>query len=638
MPVTKRGETPWAGVKSWPAGSQAGDLAVLVSTPVLLRDAPAVSSLPSWSYAGEASYGAGAWAVLGLRWVSRIWVKAITDADLDDPPPALHGQLAVFAGAGPSVQASSGSLATVPAQGAVVGAAVSLGPIGGGPLSWLDQYVGVPPTWGVGRVGWLASATQQVVQVPGWMRLLVLSPPPGPLVPLLVAPTSGDVSSLEPVVLSWVYRSSVGGSQGAYRVAVTSVEDGTRWWTGTGWSATEVAVSSSLEATTIPIASLTVGRTYTWTVQTQEALDGKWSPVSATGSFMPVAPPVATVTGPSGVVMDDLSPTLTWTASTTEGRPVIAYEAQVVDTVTGRVVAASGATSSAALSWTAPSTTEWVRGRAYTVRVRVQQAGGAWSVWATGGFTIDWTPPPTPVVVATPAAEGTTISVSVLVPSAPFVLQRTHGEGWVDILAGEAAGTGLTVTDVWAEYGASTEWRCRQTGVVDGVAMVSDWGASGPVVSTDRHAYLADAASPLLTWQRIGVRSDSPRSTHQVVNVSYGLGDTHAVVWSEPEQGLTGTLTVRVRDRERTLLLRALLREADTLILRECPDVDIDTGLVVAVPPLWLAPADRWVQARLADLPLSMRDVTLPWVEQPPRPMGATTAPVTHPIEWTGDI
>ena len=239
----------------------------------------------------------------------------------------------------------------------------------------------------------------------------------------------------------WVHRPTIqAGSQSHYALAVTTATYGTRWWTGSAWTGSETWVASSAEGVSVPAASLVADAVHSWTVRTREALDGRDSPPSQSGSFTPVSPPSMTLTGPASPVVDDLSPTVTWTKSTPRGSQT-AFRVWWTDPA-GAVVADSGVTAGGGVSWTAPSSTAWVRGAVYTVRGQVWQTGGSVSPVAEAFVTVTWTPPDTPSVVATPGAVGVSVHVTGVTVGAAVLLQRLLESGdWVDVLEVGAAGS-----------------------------------------------------------------------------------------------------------------------------------------------------------------------------------------------------
>lgn len=626
MTVALVGSTGWSGVKTWPAGSAAGHVAVLVGAPTLGWGTP---SVPGWSFLGWS------WAESGflfLRVGSPVWARTLSAADVAAAPPDLLGQVAVFSGTPRVASAMSGGSVTVPANGAAVAVVASYNAISGGTVTWLTEYAGSARA----RVGWKAAGgSEETVSVPSTARplMIALAGPAAPLSPLIVSPVSVEVSSSDPAGFVWVHQPTIqGGSQSHYALAVTTSTYGTRWWTGSAWAGSETWVAGSVGGVSVPAASLVADQPHSWTVRTRELLDGRDSPPSAAGVFTPVTPPSMTLTGPVSPVVDDLSPTVTWSRVTPRGSQT-AFRVWWL-TPAGEVVADSGVVQSSAASWTAPPTTAWERGVTYTVRGQVWQTGGSVSPVQSATVVVDWTPPATPVVTATPEEMGVAVIVSGIVTGSPVMLQRLLASGdWVDVLNVAAATAGsLRVVDVFAEYDTVVRWRARQSSTLEGVGMVSDWGESFPVVSMDMGAYVADAADPLQTWQRVRVRSQSTRVEHQNRYVAWGVGDSHATVWSDPAQGDTGGAVFYAGSAAEVQVLRDLLSRARTLMLRD--NTEAEGAGWVQPPTRWVALTGQFTPDRVQDSPVGGRFVSVQWVEQPVTVLGSTVAPVTSPVLW----
>ena len=631
MAITLIGQSPFTVVKSWPAGSSPGHVGVFVSSPLRASTVSDIA-LPGWGFAGV-SY---AFVPLSGVPAAGVWSKVLTSSDLASPPPAVDGSVLVFSGVSRVLQAYPAPGVSVPSGGGGVVVAVSFGAITGGPLTWTTQHTNPR---GTVRVGY--TTTSVVSQAPGWPLNLVLGAPVGPAAPTLVAPVSGDVSDGLPLELLWKHNATVaGGSQAAYCLEVTTATHGTRFWTGSEWSASETWVSSSTQGVTLPAAVLVAGDAHSWTVRTEEQVGGLRSPKSVAGVFTPVTPPTMTLTGPVSPVVDDLSPTVTWSSVTPQGGQT-AFRVWVVSA--GQTIADSGVVRSAVSSWTVPPTTPWVRDAAVTIFGQVWQTGGSVSPVASRPLVVSWTPPVTPVVTEVTGAEGVMLTVSGLVPGSPIEVQRLEPSGdWVTILEVTAEGSKGTFTDVFAAYGHPTRWRARQSATLEGVGMVSDWGVSDYIISEDDGAYLGDALDPIRTWIPVLVRSMEADVLHQNVQVSYGLGDTHAVVWSEPEQGFTGQVTIGCMSVGALGELRGLwsgvnpdagLKPTRRMCFRPHPEYD-DGQTRIQPATRWWAVVNPWSESRLVQGPWTYRDVPLQWVEQPVTELGVSMAPLTHPIYW----
>ena len=254
----------------------------------------------------------------------------------------------------------------------------------------MDVTVGM---WG------FTSAAAGVVSVGGasgdasWTGLVVPSLP-GPAVPTLLSPTSGQqVAAGSAIPLSWVHNSTVGGVQTAYRVQVRAVGAGSWSYVAADGtlSGTVQTVTSAVGAASINAGLLTAGTSHEWTVSTQEA--GVWSATAAVGTFVPVASPSVSsvsVSSPLGT----LAPAVSWSAAAGVGG-LTAF--QVLVTLSGGSPDAplvdSGVLVGTPGAWTVPARSDWTNGGSYKAWVRVAQAGGLWSPWVSGSFTVSWTAP-----------------------------------------------------------------------------------------------------------------------------------------------------------------------------------------------------------------------------------------------------
>lgn len=243
MTVALVGQTAWATTKTWPTGSAAGHVGVLVGAPALGWAPPTV---PGWSFQGWAwtEYGF-LFLVVGVP----VYSRTLTAADVAVAPPSLMGQVVVFSGSPRVSAATGGGQVTAPANGGAVAVAASFSPISGGSVTWLTEVV--TPDTVRARVGWKAAGSSPEVVTGssvGRPLMLALSAPDAPLAPVIVSPVSGEVSSAVPADFVWVHRPTIqGGSQSHYALAVTTATYGTRWWTGSGWAGSETWVASSAE-------------------------------------------------------------------------------------------------------------------------------------------------------------------------------------------------------------------------------------------------------------------------------------------------------------------------------------------------------------------------------------------------------
>lgn len=349
--------------------------------------------------------------------------------------------------------------------------------LSGGGFSWRPEHTVQMSMYPAAQVRWgyrdapAGGGTASVTVNPGAGRVAIeLLPPAAPLPPTLLEPETGSqVSVSEPLPMRWLYRPSrEGGFQDAYRIRFDIPGVGERWWSASTQSlvtsqetnqgsATQVELPGGLFATGVPV---------TWQVDTREGLDGEWSGLSDAASFTPVTPPTLSVMGPSGTVMNDLSPLVTWLPVTPEGVQT-AYRVEVLD-AGATTVYRSGTIPGAGESQRVIGV-DWERGGSYRARVQVQQTGGSWSTWIETTFTMDWATPLAPTVTAVPGTdgaalgpEGVTVQVGVEVDPAVYAWTGTPDESTSTRTTASGTVTNLfTNPDMVATSGEVVVWENR---------------------------------------------------------------------------------------------------------------------------------------------------------------------------------
>ncbi|MBK7565030.1 MAG: hypothetical protein IPI21_12510 [Propionivibrio sp.] len=239
-------------------------------------------------------------------------------------------------------------------------------------------------------------------------------------------------------------------------------------------------------------------------------------------------------------------------------------------------------------AWTVPARSDWTNGGSYKAWVRVAQAGGLWSPWVSGSFTVSWTAPAAPSSVT--VAQGSPPVVTVAgVPGGHGghrrVVDRCRGD--VGILGGASGGVGSLAVPL-TPYGVPVSFRARSVLASGGVELVSAWTTSDPFTSADEAAYLVSASDPA-EYVRVSISSDGGRSVIQSVAVWSPLGGSRVRVDRGVAQGESGTTTLQTETDADTQTLLSWL-----------------TG-----GPFWL----RWNPETQAGIKLGMAP-TLPWVEQ----------------------
>lgn len=655
--VTRVGVSDWsANAPSWPSGTRKGDVAVLTS--VHDQALGSIVSPPGWSLAG--SWSSVAWvSMVWARLDGAVWTQVVTDTSVPPwpgmrvEPGRRQVQVVVYRGTS-GVGRSRQGMGEVPVQahgGAhVVAAEVAAT---GAPVASLPGVTRNGTTGSAQRPAhlgqaamWAATGWADAGGTPGTYgttvdvsRLLALEllPPVGPAAPTIVSPATGNETSAGvDVDYAWRHNpASPGGYQDAYRLRVDRGSGWEYWSASTGnWSASDVVNVSGVEGVTVPAARHTPMAEHVWQAMTREGLDGQWSPWSDTASHRPVTAPSVNVTAPTGVVSNDLTPTVAWTATTPRGVQT-AVHVRVVDADAG-VLYDSGALPTPAKSLTLP-VLEWVNGAPVTALVRVQQTGGSWSPWVTSAFAVSWSEPATPTVSATPRAArdgGVVVDLSGLVAGARVEVQRVSPEGlWEPVVILDAPDASVSVVDVFAPYGTPTAYRARQASVLDGVPLSSGWGMSAPVTSTDECMYLAAAQAPASSWVRVMLSTDGERTHRRPVSVAYGLGDDRARVSYGVRRGLAGSMVASTLSRLEHERLTELLESGAPLVMRWTPEYDHALGEQRTrrhVPPVTFQVAGEVTSARPLDGPFAYRAVSWPWVEHDP------VVPDHWTPEWSG--
>jgi len=621
-------EGVWSTSPTWPGGLRDGDLAFLVWRYASGTSLPELSPSAPWRSVASYRYQSGASRYRGGLYYS--WVQAGQLPALPDVSSNVQAYrlLVVRDTQGVGRTRSGIAMAPVLAGGGVL--AFGPGPTGTGDLTIL------PDSGGPLAIGWAGPAGEGTVGNSGWshrsVRAVELLPPRGPQAPLILAPGDGDeVAGTGEVEFGWQHRGVVqGGRQDAYQLRAWDYTSDELYWSASvgDWTVSEATNTSGTQGVVLPSDAFQLGVEMWWQVRTREGVDGRWSVWSPTSSFTPVSPPTVNVTGP-GDVHDDLSPTVTWAASTPRGGQS-AFRVQVARL--GEVLYDSGVIPGGGSEWIVPPR-EWVNGGLYQARVQVQQTGGSWSAWSTRDFTITWTEPAIPQVDVWSTRQGVLVQVAAD-PGLAVDLERITGEGlWLPVGSFTMPASGVvTVTDVLAPYGQVTAYRARAVNELEGQRLASGWGLSGQVASSARWSYLAAAGDPLRTWVRVYINEDSSRTHQRPVAVAYGLGDTDPRVSYGRLRGQAGTLRLAALDYAGGEALLGLLHAGEPLVLRWPPETGDDpdpedAGLLV------FDVAGELDVARLAQVALQRRYVSVPWVEQePPVPGSGSNAPVTHPI------
>lgn len=582
---------------AWPAGSAAGDLALVHCGGSYANNGPQTSG---WTPCGHKSH----------------W-KILTSADVASAlvVNASHVKLQVFTGAkgigryatsnGLTVQAAGSYLFVESARSAssIAPATYRLG------TEWTDENGYWQAAYALASgAGWAAIPSMGSGATSYSYEVL---PASAPSVPILTTPDAGaSVDQTLAQVFGWDHQSSF--AQTGRRVRLTTGAT-IRWIDGAGaLQTTEQSVATATTTATLNAAALTAGAAYTWAVATQDA--NGWSAYSAERALSPIAPPTVssvTVSSPAG----DLSPTITWAATAGSG-VLTAHQVWIcaaADTdPTVSPLWTSGVLPNAVSPDTAPSSTAWTNGASLKAWVRVWQTGGVYRTLSSTAFTVSWTPPATPTVTASAASSPPTVSVSGLTSGNTVeVQQRLDGVTWTPLTTRVAAGTSIAgIASPLAATGVSVSFRARQATTVDGVLMQSAWSDIASITAAPSGCYVVDDGDRSV-YLVADLESDGPREMVQSISVTYGLGATAARVDRTPEAGERGSV-VWVTDTaaEREALLAWL--HAHSVFWIVFPPED---GLATTAKRVARTSPRSW--ERLAQVAIPHRLIPMSWVEQP---------------------
>ena len=582
---------------SWPAGSAAGDLALVHCGGSYPNNGPQTSG---WTPCGYMSH----WKILTSTDIATALVVN-----------ASHVKLQVFTGAKSIGRTSTQNGLTVQGAGSylyVEGGHRWTSPIAPATYrlgtEWQDENGYYQAAYAMASgAGWAAIPSMGGGAVAYSYEVL---PATAPAAPILTAPEAGaSVDRTLALTFGWDHQSSF--AQTGRRVRLTTGAT-IRWIDGAGaLQTTEQSVATASTAATLNASALTAGAAYTWAVATQDA--NGWSVYSSERALNPIAPPTVssvTVSSPAG----DLSPAVTWAATAGSG-VLTAHQVWICAAAdTDPTVAplwTSGVLANTVSPDTAPATVAWTNGASLKAWVRVWQTGGVYRTLSSAAFTVSWTPPATPTVTASSATSPPTVTVSGLTAgNVVEVEQRLDGINWTPLTTRVAAGTSIAgIPSPLAATGISVSFRARQATTGDGVLIQSAWSSVASITATPSGCYVVD---------------DTDRSVYlvahfytlgdteivQSISVTYGLGASSARVDRTPEAGERGTVVwVTTTAAERDALLAWL--DARPVFWLVFPPED---GL--ATPAKRVARTSPRSWERLAQVAIPHRHIPMSWVEQ----------------------
>ena len=504
--------------------------------------------------------------------------------------------------------------------------------------SYLDLHFGLNSGGSSTYIG--PSSGGQGTNTGTFCGALELLPVSVPNAPTILQPAQGvQVSSADPVTVRIRHNSVMqgGGSAKAYRLRVR--QDGGTWYylnaTAGTISSTTPVTNTIVSATEFEVVLPTLtGTAVDLIAETQESgTDGFWSPASSTRAFSRVAPPTVVVT--AGDTVGDLSPTITWVTTTGTG---VQETFRVVITSGGETLHDSGEQYGAAQSYTVPESTAWTSAATNTATVTVTQTGGAGASDADT-FTVSWTPPTAPTIVATAAAKGVAVKVSTVADRIVRVWRRVDAQPStvVETLLGVwQTGTHNTVefVDMFGPVGPAT-YVAQVWSDLDGILLPSPQALSSAATRTDgRCGYIASALDPIGTWQDALLESEGDRTHVRAVEVVWPIGGTHSRTLSGPRRGVAGSFTQDVITDETLHPMLDLLHSGETLVLRMPADLDGNTWIPGEV--IGLSVASEVEQQRTRSRPSTSRRLAWAWVERDiPDPTGSSLAPAAHPVTIT---
>ena len=584
---------------AWPAGTVAGDLAVV-------HCGGSVSNL------GPQASG---WTAAGYK----VWYKIVTAADIaaNLPVKATHHFLQTFTGAVAVGRTSAQSSVQLSVAGAghflhgsrsVANVAVENSMILG------TEYTDNGGDYQAAHFRPATAAGTSVIAVNSGtlVNSYEILPSAGPSAPALVAPSSAahwDAATACP--LSWSHNSNAGLSQSHYKVKIVYGAT-TRYLTAAGTlTATETAVSSTATGATIAASQMAAGTTYTWSVATSE--DGVLYSSYSSGRTIVVEnkPTVGSITPTAAA--GDLTPSVAWTATANVGA-LEAYRVWISPSAhtsphTGPLYD-SGILVGSATSLAIP-VCDWTNGATLYAWVEVWQTGGLSSgpTKDDATFAVTWTPP-SAVTCSAATGSPTVVTVGSITSGNGIQVEMSTDAGATYTLVADIAapGTSKAVNVALTTYGVSTLFRARQYATVDDTQLYSAWTVAGAITPNDNAAYFIDPTDPS-TYLVARIMDDGARELVQGVTTSYGLGASGPRVDFSPTAKLAGSMTCRTITEAEHVALVAWLTARETFIVRWPPASGTN------LPPTTITRNSPVGYARVVQAAFARRDTSFAWVE-----------------------
>ncbi len=591
---------------AWPAGTAAGDLAIL------------------WDVDGPRPAG---WA--SITGETSAYSKRLSSADIASALP-VNGPvsaLATFSAAGGVGRVRESEWCRIQANGVGMWVAWKT-PWSSSALADATYQRGstvIDPSDGYRHAVYARAVTSTDYYSPGGvhdrtnMVSIEILPLAAPLAPVWVAPASGSaVDRAAATSVTVAHQSAANAPQDKIKVIIR-VAAGT--WGSIKADGTIAAGDTSQELSqssgTVQIAAgqLTANTTYELAAYTHD--DGGWSPVSA--SLTLVARTVPTVAVTLTTAAGDLSPAVSWVTTPGVGSQT-SFEVRISPAGAGPdapvALWQSGLQAGTDTSWQAPASTEPTNGGSYVAWVRVTDSAlrSAWT--ASTAQTVSWTAPDAPSGVV--ATNGTPPSVTVFGVSALAVAlewQWLIAATWTALTTTEGPAATETIRVPQAPYMAGRTYRVRSYAVVDGVRLASAWVTSSEMTSTDRGAYILSEDGR--EWVSVLLIDAGVPVPIQGVSESGGLGATYQRVDRTPVAGhrswwLACTETPTASD---TLMGWLTSTARPRLLLRSSPERRMTDGGLDEVAPT-LAAVTKVDPDRVARTNTAGRTIRFDWTTQ----------------------
>jgi len=428
-----------------------------------------------------------------------------------------------------------------------------------------------------------------------------------------ISPVPGSVDLTQPLPVTWT--PPVEGDQkgvAVYRESPPGSGSNIQWWNGAAWQAGSTLVSPKADQSALlPGFAATSGTAYryllaTWTTSAPDLSD--YAVLDLTHRPAPAAPTITLTPAPVAGQVASRVPTMAVSgAATTDGGPVVGWEAQWTDATTGEILASTTGPFPWAL------TSPLSNGRAVKARARFSQAGGAqWSAWAETAVTINVPKPAAPSVAfatATHPVSGLPLP-QLTVTAAAGLSVRVQRDG---VTIGEVVSPGpsVKVVDLAAPSGP-VSW------TVTTLSATPYSERSLPTVITasmsGADSWLFDPTRPE-TAVFAHVASLDDESTSLRSSVFAPIGDAFPVVQPGVPAAPTGGMVLRQDDPAEIVNLTDLLKSGAVLVLRGWAE---DGGADGARhPDSTFRPVGEITVGRITQGPFTYRSIATAFVAAP---------------------